>query len=495
MIGVSIDPALPTRFHTGSGPVNPPPDPNTGGGGSDPDPEPATLPLTPAARWHPAFSTITENAGRITGATDLMGLADVSASGTGLGPKIMTDALGRKFWRFEGYEYLNAANNLVLSSRDMAVFMVGRFHRVSNKCPVFSMGTVAGGNPANTLGAALEASVLSRSAPMVRGYSYPRNSTYPGAEWLVAGSQMQVVGVVGGSTVTNLWINDRHADTTKPYPVIDVAGAEIGRYAKTPGSAGNWGTFDLYEMIVFDRQLTTPEAGGLTADLMAHYNIPSLTNQLVLEGDSIMQGTDDVTTGLAANMVLTGPNTGLLPPDWRVVNVASSGNQVGDLRLRRDATSGWPLLKLPGQNVLAVEIGRNDFGSGGRSATSHYNNFVAYLNTSSTGVLNRGWTVRVMANIASGSSFTAKIEAYRALLRDPALLTDTGTGPTQPFAGQLSVVDTDLITDNGDLIFATTADATNTTYYVGDSTHLNVLGTALRMSGGDDPTKGVSYGL
>jgi hypothetical protein len=32
-------------------------------------------------------------------------------------------------------------------------------------------------------------------------------------------------------------------------------------------------------------------------------------------------------------------------------------------------------------------------------------------------------------------------------------------------------------------------------YYVGDSTHLNTLGTALRMSGGDDPAKGVAYGL
>lgn len=493
MIGINVAPHLGYLTGVHGGIINPPPDTDTAVPHVT---APATLPVIPAARWHAGFSPVTHDADRVVSASDLMGLADVATSD--LGPKAMTDALGRKFWRFEGYACLNVANTLALSSRDMAVFMVGRVHRVSNKCPVFSLGTVQGGNPANTLGAALEASILSRSAPMLRGYSYPRNSTYTDAEWMVAGSQMQVIGSAGRPTAsggTGLWLNDHMINTTQPYNVTDVGGAEIGRYANTPGNAGNWGTFDLYEMIVYDQGISDAEGASLSAALMDHYGIAPVTNQLVLEGDSIMQGTVDVTTGLAANMALTEPNSDLIGPDWRVINVATSGNQISHLQLRRDASSGWPLLKLPGENVMVVEIGRNDFGSGNRSAASHYANMIAYLNTTTTGVLNRGWTARVMANIASGSSFTAKIEEYRALIRDPAFLTDTGTGPSQPFAGQLSVVETDQITDGGNTIFATTADASDTAYYAGDSTHLSPLGTALRMSGGDDPTKSVAYGL
>jgi len=59
----------------------------------------------------------------------------------------------------------------------------------------------------------------------------------------------------------------------------------------------------------------------------------------------------------------------------------------------------------------------------------------------------------------------------------------------------MQVIDTDLITVGGDTVFADVTDAQDVTYYAGDSTHPNIAGAVARMTGGDDPTKGVAYGL
>ena len=149
-------------------------------------------------------------------------------------------------------------------------------------------------------------------------------------------------------------------------------------------------------------------------------------------------------------------------------------------------------MTLPGQNVVAFEIGRNDLGT----ATTHYANVTAWLNTATTGVLQRGWTVRQMANIASSSVLQPQIEAYRALIRNAQYLTDTQTNAGGAFAGRLSVVSTDLIEDGpGNPVFLTSADAADTTYYVGDNTHPTVLGALLRITGGSTPAYAVAAGL
>ena len=100
-----------------------------------------------------------------------------------------------------------------------------------------------------------------------------------------------------------------------------------------------------------------------------------------------------------------------------------------------------------------------------------------------------------MANIASGADFTADIASYRALLRDPSFASDLGTQSGGPHADQMQVIDTDLITVGGDTVFADVTDAQDVAYYAGDSTHPNIAGAVARMTGGDDPTKGVAYGL
>lgn len=492
MIGVGISPplALPRGIApTGGG---------SGNTGGPMAPTYAALPVTPAARWHPAGSTVSVAGGKVTAATDMMGLADVMEGGAGIGPQAMVDGTGRPFWRFEGDAYLTVAQSLMLSTQDCGVFFVGRFHKVSNKCPIFSLGSQAGGNGTNTLGAAFEASSLSLGAPMLRGFSYPRDASEPEAEWMVAGSQMQVAGMTGRAAAdggTRLWMNERSSSVQQPFPVVDVQGAEIGRYSGNPENSGRWGTFDLYELVVYDHFLTDAEGDAISMALQTHYSIPAVSHQLVLEGDSIMQGTGSVTSGLAANMILTEPGTTWLTPDWRVVNMGASGNKISNLVSKRDAAGSWAHLQLPGRNVVAFEIGRNDLSSSMHTAQDHYTNVVQYLVEANTGLLPLQWEARVMSNIATSVSIQPKVEEFRALLRDTQFYNDTQSNAGQSYEGLVTLIETDLIMHVGQTVFATSTDAANTSYYAGDVTHPSLLGAQVRATGGDTPQFGIAAGL
>ncbi|MEL6518518.1 MAG: hypothetical protein AAFQ39_12435 [Pseudomonadota bacterium] len=481
-----------------------PADPGGGDPGGPTAPTLASLPLAPAARWHPGFSTVTLDGDKVLAATDLAGLADLSAD-LATAPRAMTDGLGQKFWRFDGAQLLTVANTLTLSSRNMAVFFVGRFHRVTIKSAVFSLGSQAAGTGVNTVSAMIDARRNLNGMPMLQAGGFPSMSNYPNPNMMVLGSQMQVVGMAGrpsagGLGGTGVWLNDAHQNTSQPYERTGIAGAEIGRYPFAPGASGAWGVFDLYELIVYDTSLTDAEGDALSATLMSHYSIPPVTNQLVLEGDSIMQGTGEVTPALSPAMILTEPGAGHIGADWRVVNLATSGNEMPDLVTRRDTTLGWPALTVPGENVLAFEMGRNDLSTsfGGTPATL-YASVVDYLTNDVAGttdnIFDHGWDVRVMANIASGGAFEDDFADYRALLRNPSFASDLGTQSGGPYAGRMQIIDTETITVGGDPVFATTADAQDLTYYAGDSTHPTYAGAVARMTGGDDPAKGVAFGL
>lgn len=253
-------------------------------------------------------------------------------------------------------------------------------------------------------------------------------------------------------------------------------------------------------MVVCDNSVSDADGDTLVSELMATYGIAPVTHQMVLEGDSIMQGTGDVTSGLRADMVMTAPGAGFIGPDWRVVNMASSGAQVTKLVERRDADLGWPLITLPGQNVVTIEIGRNDLSpGGGKSPAQHYANVVDYLTddvrTSAQNILARGWHLRKMVNIGSSISLEPNIDPYRTLIRSPDFAIDTQTNAGGIYAGQMDLVHTDQITLAGNTIFADATDAGDATYYAGDSTHPNVAGCVLRVSGGDTPQHGIAYGL
>lgn len=472
------------------------------GGASGTPSAPAALAVTPAARWHPEFSTVTESGGRVVSATDLQGLADVTEGGSGLGPEIVVDVAGATCWRFEGAQYLNVANTLVSTARDMAVVMVGRVHRVDAQNDFFSIGNEAAGTAENTIRSALGAEKpSSQGAPTLFGFRRFGGTGSGGTADMMVGSQISVMGVTSGTSSMRLNINGQTATPSdSANTAANVAGGEIGRYAAAPGTSGNWALMDLYELIVFDRELTGAEMDGVVAALQAHYGIIDVTNQLILEGDSITEG-DDVPTGQTLGMVLTEPGSNRVPAGWRVVNMGQSGNTVSSLVGRRDfAQFPWVDQTLSGQNVLAVQIGRNNLSGGQAAAT--YAEFVAYLNTPTDGVLQAGWDVEVIINVATGNgTFQSDIETYRALLTTgsnntpaPQFLTDVSANVGDAFDGQVSVIDAHLIEVGGDTTFLTSADAQDTTYYFPDFTHLNAAGVVALATGGDTPSRGIASG-
>ena len=318
---------------------------------------------------------------------------------------------------------------------------------------------------------------------------------------MVAGSQMQVLGAASRVTAqggTSLWINTKRASVAQgSVAALSLVGAEIGRYAFSPGASGAWGAFDLYELVVYNAAVSNANGDAIQSALMTAHSIVDFSNTLVLEGDSIMQGTGLVTSGINAAMVLTNPGAAIIPANWRVVNMGMSGNQVAELLAKRDDANGWPSAFLAGgQNVLAFEIGRNDFGTGAQTAAQHYTSVTAYLNTTTTGVLQRGWTVRQMANIAGSGAIQTQVAPYRALIRNAQYLTDTQTQSGGSFDGKLSIVSTDLIEDGGaGTVFEIESDAANTTYYAGDNTHPTVLGATVRANGGTTPAYSITAGL
>ena len=176
-----------------------------------------------------------------------------------------------------------------------------------------------------------------------------------------------------------------------------------------------------------------------------------------------------------------------------------SGNTIEQIQVRRDANNGWASQMFPtGQNVLAWQGGGNNFGSvgGGQTPTQVRAAALAYLNTETTGVLQRGWTVRQLTNIANAEpTFFGKVVEFRTMLRDPSWQTDLGTAAGGAFEGKYSLVNTDLIALGGDTLFQTQADANDETYYRPDGVHPNALGDRYMWTGGDDPTTSAGYGL
>ncbi len=453
-----------------------------------PLPSLALLPVAPAARWHAGAGASVTSQGRVTQADGLVG-PGVTAGAQGLGPLAMTDATGRRFWRFSGSEYLDVGGGIFLGTRKMAVFAV-----VRGVDRVFSLGSQtgygSGSNAANTSRAALDSEKLTDGAYFLNAFRKTTTNAF-----MVSGAQMCLVGASMKSSGTRLFTN-RHAANVAAGSVqaSNVQGGEIGRYAGAPGAAGSWAKFDLYELVIYDISLTDAEADSVAQALADHWQLPQLTQQIVLEGDSITAGAglpDYLTNPVS---VLASDSANLVPTDWRVSSNAVSGATVPTLIARRDDTRSWTNQTLPGRNVAVIEIGRNDLRD--ITAQQHYTNVVAYLSTATTGLLQKGWEVRILSNIASGSDLQPKIETFRTLIEAPQFLTDTASGPGQAFEGKVRVIRTHLIEKAPDgTIFDTVGDASSSVYYQGDATHPSAMGARLRLTGGDTPQHGVTWQL
>lgn len=477
-----------------------------GGGGAAPEPvageHATTLPTTPTVHYHAGDSAATLSSGRVTAADDLMGLADVTggASGNG-GPLELTDALGRKFWRFEASEYLNIAAALeAVSSQALAVFLVGRFHRNKSSNPIFGLGNVALGTALNTNGVTFQASGASNAAPFIRTANRNANSFDTTPENGMAGSQLQVTGFVSrnsGNGGVRFYRNETTVTNSSALTVTSAtsasgAGAEIGRYPQAPSTAGNWAEFDLYEMVIYKGAagavLSNAEADAIAEALVDNWEIPALTDTLVVEGDSITQGWTGITSGDCLSMTLTDPGEdGTVAGNWLVVNTGASGNTIANLVTRRDASNAWPNYKISGgRSVVACQIAANDYS--GSDAATMYADICNLIDTTTTGYAQRGWEVCQAVNIATANAGNqTKVLALRTLLRDLTTFRSDCGGLT---AQQLRIADLPLITVGGATRFEDATDAGNTTYYDADGLHPSELGSYHMGRGGDTLANG-----
>lgn len=299
------------------------------------------------------------------------------------------------------------------AQRSVACFMVGR-HNKAVGTTFFSLGT-AGASPPNTGGGVLRTVAQSAGGAIMSGCgSRPPTGASANVAALFTGTQLQVLGYssratagTGANQGQRLSVNGLAGNVDRASTALSGSGATIGSNAFTPG-ATDW--FDLYEMVVLKGDLTDAQHDAIAAALVANWAIPPLTDQLVLEGDSITAGILDaagtgVISGCSLGMLLTEPGAELIPPTVRVINQAISGNQVAHLVTRRDqAGAVFDIGRLAGRNVVAPHVGRNDWTGTTQSGTDTYAAIVALIGAGGTGYLARGWEVMQASNIANGGA-------------------------------------------------------------------------------------------
>jgi hypothetical protein len=460
------------------------------------------LPVTPSVRYSSQFSTIATTGvapARVSQIADIQGLANAVAGASGVGPQLLTDAYGRKFLRLEGTEYMTIAAALTGAINNYTVAFVGRFHRGMQV--VLGWGSADNGTAVNTAGAALRSisSTGTGNAAWVLGGS--NGASYSDATNkvnMVCGAQLGVYMVSANSTRLRF---KRNNDTATKTGVLSTAftGAEIGRSPISPGTSGNWGFFDLYELAIWNSGLSDANTDAVAAALVDGWSIPALTNLAVIDGDSINQGVtiagsaDQVPSGKNFAMRLTDPGPDqLMPGSWCVANFAISGAQVSGMIAKQTSADSIFGFKAPGRNVVLFEIGRNDLTTGGKTDVTLYgdvatNPSVCYcINGSATSWGAKGWEVVAALNLGFSAvplqTYNANLWAdYRNISK---FRTDTGMT-----SANLRICETPSITVGGVTIYDGTHTA-NDTYYQGDSTHPTALGTGYIAAGGDNGANG-----
>jgi lysophospholipase L1-like esterase len=419
---------------------------------------------------------------------DLRGLAALSGlsfAGATVGPVQMTDGLGRKFWRFEGAAYLLIANALnALSARGVTVMLAMRHHRALAGnwfSPRYSAYTSDATNTTYSGGSTFRTVVTASAAPLLHGAGISAASARH-----VTGSQMQIAGVASRTTANGgqrIYMNNDAVNVAQSSVTsANCAGGVIGGIPAASNAVTASGNFDLYEFALWRGELTNAQADAAAAAMVSNWSIPAIVNGLLLEGDSITQGTGLVTSGLNIAMRMTEPGgASVVPAGWRVLNQGTSGNTVANVLSRRDAASSAASLPLPGgRNIVLCQIGRNDIPT--RTGAAVYADIAALFNTTTTGFLQRGWEVRQAVNIAVSSSLEAENNALRSALRNTAQFrADTLSGTGQTYEGRTGIIDLPLWTVAGDTIFDTVADAADANWFAGDSTHPGVNG-AIEMA-------------
>lgn len=490
--------------------------PRYGGGTPAPTPAPGvaatTFATAPAVQYHPhaQAGTVTKSGSVITACPDLQGLAALSAV-AGTGPVEMTDALGRKFWRFEGTKFAQIAAAYAANTRACSIVFVGRNHRAPGAADhnILSLGLNGSAPPATTTGPLCVSgagSAVSR-APVPRPQGFLAATDATNKKNVVVGSQMQVLAVAARTTANGgqrVYVNNNAASVAQSSTSAATAGAELGRMAS---SGSGFGMFDLYEIALWADEPSNAVMDARVAAAVTNWSIPAITGTLILDGDSRFSGHTTVSMGQTVGMVLTDPGAELVSTSLRVINIAVSGAQVPNLVARRDETNGIyasDMQLASGVKRVVFMIGVNDVGASGNanyptfaSGTTGrgddvYAAVVALIYNGTTGYLDRGFEVVSCVEMASSNAaLMVSTGQKRTRERAAAFLTDCLAGSGELYDGKLSRLEFPLATIGGTTLFDTTVNAANTTYYNADGIHPNNTGAAAMVTGGDTP----QYGL
>lgn len=465
------------------------------------------LPVTPTVRFHPEFSTVTLGGdGRISSISDLMNLAGMTGS-TGDGPIEGKDALGRRYWDFNtdpegtGTHWMTIATALAsLSSQGMSVFVVGRFFSQQSGT-ILSLG-INGSSPPNTGGAVARLTGPGnglQQRPHAAGITAGSSSTKVGTQLAVVGWCLRPTASGGVRIFYNR--NARAPGTVSQVTLATANGAEFGRDANSP--AGTYLNAHIYEIIVYQGfNPSDATVDAIPVALADTWGIADITHDVIVEGDSITAGIHD--RGIARWLSEPG-SASALPAYTRVNMSARSGSgftktTTQDPTYRRDLANGamGAQFFLAGDTPeLTIQIGRNDI-TDDATADAAYNELVAYLYTTTTGVLQRGFRVVVGANIAEGSTLgiTSSVLRLRNKILNAQFLTDVHANTGQTYEGKVKIANLGAITFSPKgTVFNDLADTTDTDIYQADGLHPTILGEQLEVSGGDTPQNGYRYAL
>lgn len=448
-----------------------------------------------------------------------------------VGPVQMSDALGRKFWRFSPAQYMLVTNALAgLNHRQLCVFAVWRAHKVmrGEQIPLISTryssytDDTSNTNRSNGYVCAWNSSAGAGQSSVGRLFNGTVDAftAASNAGKMIPGAQLHVVGSNSRSTANGggrFYINNDAADVAQSSltGTGDIGAIIGGKATGTNGVTATYTGFDLYELAVWKGTITNAQSDAMAAAMVSNWSIPAIDSQLILLGDSLTECIDTASTTVipADNMAVTlsAPGAELVPTNYRVINAAVGGSAVlteayGGVSLvaQRDDANGPLIYSYPGgpsKNIITINDGINDMRSSNAnlSAAAHYANFVALLNTASTGYLQRGFSVVAVTPtaISGDSTGQSRILAFRDLLVNAStdaivsqFLTDVQANTGQAFDGLVSVLPLCKVQHGGGTVFLDAADASDTTYYSGDGTHLTTLGYQLEATGGTTPQYG-----
>lgn len=396
----------------------------------------------------------------VLGIADLKGHADLTSL-DGYGPRLMTDALGRKFMRFlmpETYKgsWLRNTSLGSLDTYNSTWILVGRFHNAGGSGCIVSYGLK-------------ETSTGSNAAPLQYRSGFPLflNKTLPAQasppanmNKLLLGTQLQVVGVstatnlaVGTTTSTvgaQLMLNEQTATIAmSSQQATGKTGFEVGKLstAATLVSGATYAIFDLYEMSGWlqgemgNISQMPARASAAQATAVSNFNIPAITDSVILAGDS--RSINGALAGRNIGIVMTDPGySAALPATTRVINTAASGEGIGvmwqNLDLANDTNAASTvtsplnasLMLGGGHDMVGIYSGINDFtGSNRWPNTSIGGRYAAGTANLADDLYNGAdYTSSFVATIANNST-SMSVTGLTAPLYDGSKLTIPGTSP------------------------------------------------------------------